>query len=601
MTTTPIGYRMPRWLAAALLLASAPLFAVDDEVMRAMRDELARSMKKLQLENLDKPYFVAYRVVETTYCGAAASFGALTQSGSCEIAGQPRNRGLAVEVRVGDYTRDNTNFFAPMATAGVVRLGQAGVVMPIDDNYDEIRRQLWLATDSAYKTALDTYAKKKGALEHRTRQENVPDFSHEPAIQDEETEPHAGWRPQDVESTVKALSKLFRGAPGIDNSEARFTGQEWLVRYVNSEATTYRRQRSFVTLQLTADTQAADGMPLADFEVMYARSMAGLPAQDEMANRVRTLSARLTAMRKAPLAERYSGPVLFEGQAAGELFLQTVGASLTGNPRTVVDDIRFEGIFSANAGLNDKIGTRLLPDFVSIKDAPTAREFHGQPLFGNYQVDDDGVKAGETELVDKGILRALLHTRGLIANTTHSTASRRGFGASPSNLLFTVDKAMTAGQLKAELIRIVQQRSKDYGVVVRRIGNQQLASPLLRSRVIMSGSGNAPGTLRVQPLLEAYKVFPDGHEEPVRNLEINGLTMADFRNILAFSDPSTVYTAPVLIINRTPMTGIAFLQPGGPHEVSANVPSMLFEDMTLTTPTGDVPIPPFSTHPYFDK
>jgi hypothetical protein len=136
--------------------------------------------------------------------------------------------------------------------------------------------------------------------------------------------------------------------------------------------------------------------------------------------------------------------VLFEGQAAGELFLQIVCASLTSSPRTVVDDIRFEGMFSANAGLNDKIGSRVLLDSVSLKDAPSAREFHCQPLFGNYQVDDDGVKAGETEVVEKGILKTLLHTRGLIPNTTHSTASHRGFGASPSNLLFTVDKPMTA-------------------------------------------------------------------------------------------------------------------------------------------------------------
>lgn len=59
-------------------------------------------------------------------------------------------------------------------------------------------------------------------------------------------------------------------------------------------------------------------------------------------------------------------------------------------------------MFSANGGLTDKIGSRILPDSVSLKDAPSAREFHGQPLFGNYQVDDDGVKGGETELVDKG-------------------------------------------------------------------------------------------------------------------------------------------------------------------------------------------------------
>lgn len=74
--------------------------------------------------------------------------------------------------------------------------------------------------------------------------------------------------------------------------------------------------------------------------------MSGLAGRDEIANRVKALAARLTAMRKAALVDRYSGPVLFAGQAAGELFLQAVGASLTGNPRTVADDIRFEGMFS---------------------------------------------------------------------------------------------------------------------------------------------------------------------------------------------------------------------------------------------------------------
>ncbi|HKE27131.1 MAG TPA: metallopeptidase TldD-related protein, partial [Bryobacteraceae bacterium] len=483
----------------------------------------------------------------------------------------------------------------------VVRLTPMGVTMPIDDSYDEVRRQLWLATDSAYKTALDTYAKKKAALEHRTRQDGVPDFSHEPVIHDEEIEPHAGWRQEDVESLVKMLSALFREVPGIDNSAASFRGQEWLVRYVNSEGTSYTRQKSLITLQISADTQAADGMPLADYEIMYARSVAGLPPRDEMVRRVRALGARLSAQRKAELIDRYAGPVLFEGQAAGELFLETVGASLTGNPRTVVDDVRFEGMFSANAGLNDKIGSRILPESISLKDAPSARELQGQPLFGSYQVDDDGVKAGETELIDKGILKALLHNRGLIPNTTHSTASRRGYNTSPSNLIVTVDKPMTAAQLKAELIRIVQQRGKEYGVVVRRISNQQLSYSPLRSRVIMSSAGNAPGTLRVQPLAEAYKVFPDGHEEPLRNLEVTSLTMADFRNILAFSEPTPLYTATVQILNRTPVANISFIQPGGPMEVSANVPSMLFEDVTLAKPTGDVPIPPFSTHPFFNK
>src|SRR5215467_11077849 len=125
---------MKRALSAFLLTAAAS-FAADDIVMRAMRDELARSMKKLQLETLQKPYFVAYRMVENSGCGAIATFGALNSS-NCDAAVESRFRNLGVEVRVGDYARDNTNFFVPMSSAGVARpLGTGGTAIPVEDSY----------------------------------------------------------------------------------------------------------------------------------------------------------------------------------------------------------------------------------------------------------------------------------------------------------------------------------------------------------------------------------------------------------------------------------------------------------------------------------
>jgi hypothetical protein len=116
-------------ILATILLSAAPVLAADDPVVRAMRDELARSMKKLQLENLGKPYFVAYRVLDSSYCIVSATFGALIGSGSCEPPSSTSlGRSVTVEVRVGDYARDNTNFFTPMVNAGVARpLGGGGV------------------------------------------------------------------------------------------------------------------------------------------------------------------------------------------------------------------------------------------------------------------------------------------------------------------------------------------------------------------------------------------------------------------------------------------------------------------------------------------
>src|SRR5579871_4389316 len=83
---------------ATLLLLSAQAYAQDDLAMRAMKDELARTMSQIQLQKLDKPYFVAYRMDDIDQVEVSAMLGSVTQQ-------QPtRLRLIGVEVRVGDYT-----------------------------------------------------------------------------------------------------------------------------------------------------------------------------------------------------------------------------------------------------------------------------------------------------------------------------------------------------------------------------------------------------------------------------------------------------------------------------------------------------------------
>src|SRR5260370_335595 len=62
-------------LSLCLLLAALPAGAQNDVVNSAMRDELDRSMKTLQLEKLEKPYFIAYRPQEYTGAGAGRTCG----------------------------------------------------------------------------------------------------------------------------------------------------------------------------------------------------------------------------------------------------------------------------------------------------------------------------------------------------------------------------------------------------------------------------------------------------------------------------------------------------------------------------------------------
>ena len=88
--------RIPRALVAFCFLIAAFAQAQDDVVMRAMKDELGRSVSQLQLQKMDKPYFLAYRMDEINQSTVSATLGSLTQV-------QPaRMRLIGVEVAGGE-------------------------------------------------------------------------------------------------------------------------------------------------------------------------------------------------------------------------------------------------------------------------------------------------------------------------------------------------------------------------------------------------------------------------------------------------------------------------------------------------------------------
>ncbi len=209
-----------RWKAVAcvalgVLLVTISVEAGDDVVLKAMKDELARSMQKLQLEKLEKPYFIAYRVNEVAATGASASFGSLLSTST-----PSRTRGLSVEVRVGDYAFDNTNFFAaPSFASGPIGSVFAGSFqLPLEDDYQAIRRQIWLATDAAYKKAVEDLSKKRAALQNKTRSEDLHDFSRVDAATLTATTTAAEFNRPEAEALVRELSAAFRAMPDVFSS-----------------------------------------------------------------------------------------------------------------------------------------------------------------------------------------------------------------------------------------------------------------------------------------------------------------------------------------------------------------------------------------------
>src|SRR2546425_5908375 len=279
--------RIARNVALGVLLACSSVRAADDVVLKAMRDELARSMANLRLEGLEKPYFIAYRVNERTSAEVSASFGSVLSDS------EARTRTLTVEVRVGNPALDNSNFISfSFGRSGVAQLIGGSVRLPLDDDYVELRRQIWLATDGVYKKALEDLAHKRAALQNQTRTEQVNDFSMEEAVTLMEAAALAKLDQAEAKKLVRELSALFREMPDVFHSTVRLTASNVYARYLNSEGTSFTRATPSVAFTAVAATQAPDGMALEDFVAAYGRSVNDFPKKEELAARIPEPGAR---------------------------------------------------------------------------------------------------------------------------------------------------------------------------------------------------------------------------------------------------------------------------------------------------------------------
>jgi predicted Zn-dependent protease len=555
-------------VASLLLVALAcalPARAQDDVVMKAMRDELDRSMKQLQLENLEKPYFIAYRVVDSESTGVSASFGALDSSN------QGRSRRITVEVRVGSYQLDNTNFFSfPLNMSSMVQSFNGTAELPLDDDYNELRRQIWLVTDATYKKSVEDLSKKRAALENKVDTDKVPDFSRETPTQTAITAAPIHVDRAQWETEARNLSALFRSMPDIYTSGVSFSAVNAYVRYVNSEGTWYTRQEPRVTFNAHANTQAADGAPLEDSTSLYAQSLDGLPNIDALTARVHALGQRLQDLRASAEIQSYNGPVLAEGEAAAQLFRLIFLPNLLGVRRPMMDATLGMRNTEAENSFLDKIGGRVLPDFLSVTDNPTLAELNGKPLAGTCKVDEDGVPTRETLLVDKGILKTLLTTRDPVRGIEHSTGSRHDGQAAPSNVIVTADNGLSQDDLRAKFLALLKQENKEYGIVLRR----------------MRTSG--------QPVM-AFKMYQDGHEELIHGVQLSGLNTAAFKDIVAASKDQNMQTVE---FRPEALMSIMSLGDEGFAPVTLAVPSLLFDDVTVRKLRGETSKPPIVPSPY---
>jgi len=79
------------------------------------------------------------------------------------------------------------------------------------------------------------------------------------------------------------------------------------------------------------------------------------------------------------------------------------------------------------------------------------------------------------------------------------------------------------------------------------------------------------------------------------------MTVSNYKDILAVGDTPYIYSAPIRLTRISPASMGTFMIGGTQPLVSVATPSLLFDDLTMQRPTGDIPNLPVTKHPFFDK
>ncbi len=532
-----------------------------DSVFKAMKDEMSRSMNKLRMDSLQKPYFLNYQVAEGRSLGITASFGAVESEYTAPY------RRLRVDLRVGSPEFDNSNYAANVWEGYRV---EADWELALDDNYDSLRYSIWAATDKAYKKALETFSKKKAYKESKNFTELFADMTPRPPYQlfrdsGQETLDPDVWR-----ENIRKVSAVFLKYPAVKYSKVRLNFQSGATRFLDSEGSVFKRPDCLGSVIIEAKAYAPDGFPISAGDEQDFRLAKDAPDLNTLLEKAEEAGRRLSGMDRSVQIKAYIGPVLFEKDAAGKFFDYFLVANLS-NPRevwTTPNKWSSEAVYRRPGALVERLDMRVLSPFLSVTDEPRERYFEGKPLVGYYEVDDEGVPAQNLDLVEKGRLldyyMSRAATRDFNKSNGHGRADFLDYASgSPSNVFIRPEaaspKVLPLKDLKNKLIDICREQELEYCLLIRGLDNM-----------------NAPFT--------AYRIYvKDGREEPVHGLEFTGTSLRALRDITAASKEMNVY------------------YPDWSTSGSIISPSILVQEMEVKKTDSKPEKMPYLPHPYFSK
>ncbi len=482
----------------------SPFVYSQDKLINILDEEVQREMQILKKQEIPA-YYISYRVEESRIYTISSSFGAITSSldsKSCRFT---------ITVRVGTPQFDNFHSFPA---------GSSYRNFPSADEPKAVKQVLWNATNEAYQQAVSGYARAKASMAVKVQEEDKsPDFTleeaknyFEPPFTTQEIKLDiTSW-----ENRMKKYSSAFLKDSAIFSGTGSFSYQVTRKYFVSSEGDKIVQNNTYSRAGFGGIIKAKDGMEMPLNESYFAYNPEGLPSDKTMTNDLNDLVNNLVALKKAPVADPYSGPALLSGKAAGVFFHEIFGHRVEGQ--------RMKNEADAQT-FKKKISEQVLPASLSVYCDPQSKIYNNLEMSGNYLYDDQGSKGERVDIVKAGILKDFLMSRTPINNFPKSNGHGRAMAgmqpaARQSNLIVETSQPKTNQELRAVLIKLAKEQNKTYGYLFDEVEGGFTSTGRFQ-----------PNAFNVTPTL-VYKVYTDGRpDEIVRGVDLVGTPLAIFSQI----------------------------------------------------------------------
>ncbi|MDL2241884.1 hypothetical protein LJB91_03145, partial [Bacteroidales bacterium OttesenSCG-928-L03] len=386
-----------------------------DAIMKAMREEVNRSLKGLQMDNLQPAFFISYTLGDMKTLQVAASKGALITSDV-----NP-GRSTAARLMIGDYLCSDENYQG--STGGST--GYDGSPC-LDNNVKGLRYTIWRDLDAIYKNAAETYEQKLATIKQLNipaKDLELPDWDTVPVVvMDNLPRRTMDFNKQRYEAYVKEASAVFNEYPEILNSNVSVMVYDALIYFYNTEGTEFRYPLSFVYVMANAGGKNADGEDFSSSSFETYMSTDDLPSLEALKAECHKVARLLMEDIDAPkLEESYTGPVLFEDLAVVSVVYSNLIEGANINLTAQRKPLTASGFSYGGNSIEDMMDKRVTAREISIEALTGTKNYKGRPLLGYAPIDGQGVVPPERlALIENGILKTLLSDRTPTPKVPHS-------------------------------------------------------------------------------------------------------------------------------------------------------------------------------------